>query len=79
MSCDHDWQPVSRWSGRYRCAVCAAFGYRGIVTPVSGASAIRPYRCYVKGCSNPGIGKVGKARRWRCAAHQPKTEETPDD
>lgn len=31
--CEHDWQPLLRWSGRYRCERCHALAYRRIILP----------------------------------------------
>lgn len=68
----HDWQPIPRWSGRYKCSVCGAVGYRGIVTfdpdkPMEeqiAGQAKTPHRCrsiwaYIcrsKGCKAPAVG-----------------------
>lgn len=84
-SCDHFWNPVLGWPGRYRCSDCAAFGYRvSIIIPEESRgrrsrSAIVPYRCSKKGCKRPAIGKdplsekgtwYRNMRRWRCSAHR---------
>lgn len=68
----HDWHPIPSWSGRYRCSVCKAVGYRGIVTesPVEDGvgqaawqaktaqrrATIFPYICKSKGCKAPATG-----------------------
>jgi hypothetical protein len=68
----HDWQPIPRWSGRYKCSVCMAVGYRGMVTfdhdvpmaeqvagqakTVRRCSTIWPYICKSKGCKAPAVG-----------------------
>lgn len=68
----HDWQPIPSWSGRYRCSVCKAVGYRGMVTydrdrtpteQVAGPAkttrrcvSIWPYICKYKGCKAPATG-----------------------
>jgi hypothetical protein len=57
--CEHDWQPIVTWGGRYRCTKCQVVAYRGIASNHIRDSAndkkkvaIIPYRC--KGaCGKP--------------------------
>ncbi len=44
--CQHDWQPLPKWFGRYRCSKCKVVGYRPTVIPLGGGgSRIIPYKC----------------------------------
>lgn len=87
----HDWQPIPKWSGRYKCSVCGAMGYRGMVTfnPEESADAqgawqantprrcatIFPYICKSKGCKAAATG-FGKYQF--CRAHKdPKESPKP--
>lgn len=74
----HAWQPLSGWSGRYRCPECHAIGYRGIVNlgantealahgNTAYGSAIVPYRCTWKGCTRAAVARKPQ----RCAEHRP--------
>lgn len=80
----HDWKQVATWPGRYRCAVCKAFGHRGIVQGKNtwGGNdplTIIPYRCSVTLCRNPAVtklyltskGKHSSNKRWYCAGCRP--------
>jgi hypothetical protein len=67
--CKHDWQPIVRWNGRYRCSLCEAIGYRAITNEMPTAygrrtSEIVPYRC--SKCSEPAV-RYGK--RQFCREH----------
>ncbi len=79
----HDWQPVPRWSGRYKCSVCGALGYRGMVTATplekgeeqaawqaktpQRQATIFAYVCKSKGCKAHAVG-FGKYQF--CLAHK---------
>lgn len=80
----HDWQPIPKWSGRYKCSVCGVVGYRGIVTydhdkapseQIAGqaktprrCATIWPYICKAKGCKAQA---TGFGRYQLCRGHNP--------
>jgi hypothetical protein len=77
-SCGGTWEPMPRWSGRYRCSVCKAIGYRYAEAPRSGGynrhgkfigapEHIVPYKCSVKGCDGLATHKTDK--KWKCKEH----------
>lgn len=68
-SCGHEWEPISTWFGRYRCAWCGALGYRQIVNGgVKGNPLhIVVYACSRSGCHEPAI-QAGKKRQL-CRSH----------
>jgi hypothetical protein len=80
MSCEHQWEGLSAWGGRYRCSLCGAFGYHVAETPCSAwqhnaGQLIIPYLCKVKGCGNPAVAKDpttpgASYRQWRCRDHR---------
>ena len=86
----HDWQPVPKWSGRYRCSVCGALGYRGIVTSTpleegeeqaawqakthQRRATIFPYVCKAKGCKAHAVD-FGKYQF--CRAHKTPPASVP--
>jgi len=53
--CEHDWQPVRKWSGRYRCRECHAYGYRKAVVDSKSKrpGEIIPYKCSGFKCQSP--------------------------
>jgi hypothetical protein len=78
-SCNHHWEPVPRWSSRYRCVRCGAFGYRNRVIPIGKrrSEAIIPYKCKI--CGAPAVAKdgqykgvTGRGEQWRCEEHRMK-------
>ena len=79
---EHDWKPGGGM-GRYRCSVCFALGYRGIVNQaqISGGEsyvraersqkrlhAIIEYRCKTKDCKAPAVNRKPQ----KCVAHTRK-------
>lgn len=57
---EHVWDPVSGWTGRYRCRGCRILGYRGLVlgevmADSSRQSAIIPYICQAPGCRRGAV------------------------
>jgi hypothetical protein len=81
MLCDpHDWQPGGGM-GRYRCSVCFALGYRGIINQAQKTggersyepgsrgskrmSSIIEYRCKSKDCKLPAVNRKPQ----KCATH----------
>ncbi len=78
----HDWQPLSGWSGRYRCETCRILGYRGIVNaaqqegrnhndePIKNQPRVRtiiPYICKVRDCKR---GAVVRKPKQLCIKHR---------
>jgi hypothetical protein len=48
FECGHDWQPLERWSGRYRCRDCRTIAYRKLVigrAKRGRPEEIIPYKC----------------------------------
>lgn len=86
----HDWQPIPRWSGRYKCSICGVIGYRGMVTydhdkapteQIAGQAktpkrcvTIWPYLCKSKGCK---AGAVGFGKYQFCRAHSAPPPSRP--
>ncbi len=75
--CNHHWDPVPGWRGRYRCPKCGAFGHRETKGGLMNISrSIVPYRC--KKCSAPAVahdsGRIGTGKEWRCGEHRRKVE-----
>ena len=75
----HEWEPVLRWIGRYRCAGCGAFGYKmRAVMHFGKPGIILAYRCSVKGCRRIAVTKEprkGKenfrgVKYWKCPLHR---------
>jgi hypothetical protein len=77
MTCEHSWRPIPRWSGRYRCTLCQAIGYRDIVVSrllpgevtrqKKRSSRIIPYICDYKDCKGSvvtmhNVFKGGRSR-----------------
>lgn len=76
--CGGRWEPISGWTGRYRCKKCGAFGYRYASAPKAyrhidkpAPENIVPYRCGVKDYNNVAIMKTerGRSGKWRCKEH----------
>jgi hypothetical protein len=72
MSCNHHWDPVPGWRGRYRCPRCGVFGHRETRRVDTGVSrSVIPYLC--RKCSAPAVahdGLYGYSKEWRCAQHR---------
>ena len=73
---EHNWEPMFRWTGRYRCSICKAIGYRAVSAGQDFIRGYKPdsihhYKC--GRCGGPAIGKTkNKSRAWFCAKHKPK-------
>lgn len=84
MMCTHEWKPIPSWYGRYRCALCGALGYRGIVSAGIAEDeneqkkvSILPYKCDRAKCTRPAVQKrkrcpeTGRPKNLqRCAEHK---------
>lgn len=44
-TCNHQWEPLHGWVGRYRCAACFVVGYKQRLTTGFGSTEVVPYRC----------------------------------
>lgn len=80
----HIWEPIPKFSGRYRCTHCGCMGYRGIVTadgdgtPGShqtawqSKTAQRAFSIFPYICKSQGCKAPAKGygRYQFCAAHQ---------
>lgn len=87
--CSHDWESVPKWQGRYRCKLCGAVGYRGLMK-AGGSKADRgsilPYGCSKrvklegerKPCPHPAVSKNDR-RAWVCAEHGGEVRAADDD
>ncbi len=79
-ACGGTWESLPRWSSRYRCNKCGAFGYRNAAAPISvcdergkfiGAKEnIKEYRCRTKDCNAFAVAKDNG--NWRCRNHRKK-------
>ncbi len=75
---NHDWKPVPRWRGRWRCKNCYAYAYRPADTPRSDSEKLRVYVCQHKECKRPAqvtrrrgpTGLRTKLKQW-CFDHVP--------
>ena len=47
-SCVHAWERLPKWTARYKCVVCGALGYRGIVTVTPPAELVPPGAALVR-------------------------------
>lgn len=82
--CEHAWEPLRGWNGRYRCARCGVLAYRKIVLGcntgrdslfkephiVRGAvEQMVVYLCQRKGCRKGAVTRRGGASQF-CAEHK---------
>lgn len=81
---EHVWEPLPRFSGRYRCTHCGAIGYRGIVTADGDGApgghqtawqsktARRAFNIWAYICKSKGCKApaVGWGKHQYCAAHK---------
>jgi len=77
MDCEHQWDPISSWIGRYRCARCDAIAYKHIVLPNDmlnprRTAEITPYKCQEKGCGKNAVYIGRKSDKKFCKAHWEK-------
>lgn len=54
MLCKHDWEPLQKWLGRFKCKICKSVGYthnrNSCFGGVRHQGHITPYRCYATRC-----------------------------
>lgn len=73
-TCGHSWQPISGWSGRYRCEWCGAIAFRKLVDGVhpgrhSENDKLQCYACSFPLCSEPAVRVDRKRGKNYCALH----------
>ena len=73
--CAHDWQPISGWHARYRCAICQVIGRKLAALPGQRGrgTGIEPYRCEAKRggarCKQLAV-HAWHGKNLRCAEHR---------
>lgn len=74
----HEWQPILRWAGRYRCTTCGVIGHRATAADIEcrgvTGEPIIPYLCAkrVNGekCGRAAVSTKRDRSANRCAEHR---------
>lgn len=86
---EHDWKPLPKWQGRYRCQECGALGYRGLMKRggrKSERGKILPYGCSKRikrddkrtPCPRPAVSKNERGA-WVCFGHGGQLPDSEGD
>ncbi len=53
--CNHDWEPILKWGGRYKCKLCSTIGHKPMEDCRSrkDIGKIISYRCQKNKCGAP--------------------------